>query len=250
MERSVKNIIQELCLIESNLERFFLAYYSQNCDKSIHRFCSEMKKERIDVPWESRGTIGPLSSDFLETVTTASCWKLHYFVVSGSNRVLNKVGTPFAVEEAVNVVRKSSASIEEIEVSLVWGFPFATIEDFYETVLCSTTLMSMSNVEVSMTLLSPIPSSRMYREYCDSLRFDRNFISKLTYPLGGVISNYQELIGLVQSYPKIFSPYYYFDHKDFEGKARVIQKLIEKEKDSNRALHDVAGGGLNCQTSL
>ena len=65
------------------------------------------------------------------------CVEIRFGVESGSDRVLELCKKGFSAAETVDVVREACEIFRRTDLFYVWGFPFETMDDFYQSVFQS-----------------------------------------------------------------------------------------------------------------
>ena len=60
---------------------------------------------------------------------------IFYGIESGSDKVLKIIRKKFNSETAFKTLIKSKKYFDEVIASFIWGWPFATMNDFYETLI-------------------------------------------------------------------------------------------------------------------
>ena len=79
----------------------------------------------------------------------AGCVELRFGIESGCNEILERVSKGFTVEEATKTVADAVKIFPGVDTFFIWGFPFETMEQFYQTVfLMSSYRMMGTRVQV------------------------------------------------------------------------------------------------------
>jgi anaerobic magnesium-protoporphyrin IX monomethyl ester cyclase len=225
--RSVSNVIREIHMLYNegvtslhiNDDTFVLDR------KWVFNFCDALKKEGIDMTWRCQGRINLMDKDLLTKMSSSGCNGIQYGIESGSERVLKMVGKQIDIPQIKEVVRLSSDCIEYILSTFMWGFPFETMGDFFQTIYMMGVLAEMGSL-VKLLFLSPTPLSPLYREYGNQLAFDEKFVPNL---LWGVykdkFSNEEknEVFEMILQHPDVFSAFYYVDSPEVEEKYQILK---------------------------
>lgn len=229
-QRSVDNVVEELSLLqEKKVNRIF--FYDDTFvleHKRVVELARKMKEEGIDVPWSCYGRINLMTPELLDTMSTHGCMEILYGIESGSNNVLNKINKKFTIEKASEVIEMTIKYIESVETSYIWGYPFETVEDFYDTLMITFQQIRMPAVTPRIALLSPLPKSPIYLEYKHFTEFpdDVEIARRLGFlPGRGKLLDYPNVVNLAKKYPEIFPSFYYFAHDLFEQKLEIINNM-------------------------
>ena len=101
----------------------------------------------------------------MKRMAETGCIQMRFGIESGSDRVLKRVVKGFRFRDALEAVTRALGIFESVESFFIWGFPFEEMEDFYETALQMARFRQMG-VTVLPSLLSMLPQTDIYREYC------------------------------------------------------------------------------------
>ncbi len=116
-------------------------------------------------------------------------------------------------------------TIEYIVSTFMWGFPFETMGDFFQTVYLMGVLSEMGSL-VKLLFLSPAPLSPLYREYADQLKFDEKFVLHL---LWGIYEDKftpeekNKVFEMILQHPDVFSALYYVKTPNVEKKYQFLK---------------------------
>jgi len=134
--RSVKNVIEELCLLVSEGYRQFLFVddsFATN-PKRVVKLCREIHKEKLDIEWICEMRVDHVSYGMLREIVKAGCIMVYYGIESANQRILdyfNKQATPTQAENAVKTARK--AGVDVIIGSFIVGAPTETMAEIKNT---------------------------------------------------------------------------------------------------------------------
>ncbi len=135
-KRSLENILEEVELLENQGFKFMTFtddHFTMN-KKRVLKFCTLLKKNRIDMDWGCEGRVDQVSLDMLRAMSASNCRILFYGIESASQRILDyyrKGITPHQSILAVNKARK--AKIPFIMGSFVLGAPDETLSEIQNT---------------------------------------------------------------------------------------------------------------------
>ncbi|MBU7013746.1 MAG: B12-binding domain-containing radical SAM protein [Theionarchaea archaeon] len=228
-QRSVGNVIGELQILkEKKVKNMFIYDDTFVIDpKRVVHFAEQLHEERIDIPWTCYGRINLMTPELLEVMGKNGCREILYGIESGSNNVLKKVNKKFTIEEASRVIEKTT-HYTDVETSYIWGYPFETLEDFYDTLMAVFQQANMPHVKPRLALLSPLPKSTIYMEYKAHIKFpnDPEIAHRLGFLLGREkLLQYSEVVALVKKYPELFPSFYYFSHDLLQQKLELFKNM-------------------------
>jgi anaerobic magnesium-protoporphyrin IX monomethyl ester cyclase len=208
--RSHENIIGEIRLLHENYgvkTVLFQDEFFYSSDDKILNFCNLLKESGLPVRWKCYGRVNLVSEYVMKRMAEAGCIQLRFGIESGSNRVLKQVVKGFYFQDALKAVSQALGIFDSVETFFIWGFPFESMEDFYETAIQMERFRKMG-VTVLPSLLSMLPQTDIYREYCKG-----GFRGKLTLtpelvPIYVVTGH--EVVDTWNSVPERYRAYYEF----------------------------------------
>jgi len=136
----------------------------------VRAFCNLLIERRVGMEWGCFGRINLMSEDLIELMATAGCRAIFYGIDSGSPRILDRTFKELNPDTIVPTLEISARHFQVVEASFIWGYPFETLEDFLQTLqLASEASRFAPTVNVQLHMLSPLPSSPVYREFTGCL---------------------------------------------------------------------------------
>lgn len=234
--RDLDDIYRELQLLAPYVDK--VDFYDDTFVANKRRAMEIMDIVReFRLPFYCNGKIPLMDEELLQHMKKANCAQVFYGVESGSNHVLRKINKGHTHEQSREIIRLTSRYIDKISTLYIWGFPFATMEDFYSTVDCIFDDMKIPEVISQISQLSPLPSSDLTQEHRDKLRFSTENQARVGgLPLNHDLKDYPELYETIIQYPNLFPSFYYFEHDSFEKKRKIVRKIDWKfNKDKRKS---------------
>lgn len=224
--RSAESVTAEMALIQHRVKRIPI------CDdtfvlnaRRVREIIAAMKRVGIERPWDCFGRVNLMSNELLKDMAEAGCCEIYYGMESGSNRVLKHMQKEFTVEEANAVVKLTLQYVPHVRTTYIWGFPFESLDDFYDTVAAMAEGSRSPTNHIQSWLLSPMVASPLYREYHELLKFSPTLELGLAVLPGGHLSDCPELVDFIARHPDLCAAYYYFDHPSLMTKVDVMRNL-------------------------
>jgi len=228
-ERSVANVTEEAVLLSRRVDRLVFVDDTLVLNaKRVESLLQALRAAGVDKPWRCNARIGLMSDHLLRLMADHGCEEVFYGIESGSNQVLRAIRKGFTIEMARHEVERTLRYIPKVTTSYVWGFPFETMDDFYETVMAIAQDAQMEGVRPQVGLLSPLPKSPLYREYRRCVRFSPELNPRVMLPSPESLADYPDITGLIVDYPQLFSPFYYYDHSDLDRKSAVMARITRE----------------------
>ncbi|MBU1255521.1 B12-binding domain-containing radical SAM protein [Patescibacteria group bacterium] len=136
--RTAKNIYQEMISqIEKypNLHKFGIDDTALNLNlPMLSELCDLILTNGLKMNWGGAALIRKeMSAELIEKMAKAGCNCIGYGLESGSQKIVDRMGKGFSIEDAERVIRDTyNAGIETI-LGIIIGFPGETDDDFQET---------------------------------------------------------------------------------------------------------------------
>lgn len=168
-----------------------------------------------------------MDEQILEAMAKSGCTNIYYGIESGSEDILKKISKGFTAKDAQRVVLQTKKYIKNVVASFIYGFPFESLDNFYDTLLLSVSLANQG-INSHFHLLSPLPLTPLYQSYKDKISFSQELLSDIAWPrsLGNLP---QEALAIIEQYPEIFSSFYHFDSPDLLKKKSCVDKTSKQE---------------------
>jgi len=259
--RSVENVIEELKLLKEqyDVKYVFFGDPTLNLDRErVLTLCRRLQEEHLDIGWECLVRADGMDEELMAAMCQSGCEAVFYGLESGSERVHAKIKGNSTVQGVVDVIKQSSTYFKTVEVGLMWGFPFETLEDFKETVNIRHYLEHDLHCEVQLRWLEPYPSTQLFKQYSDtlfmpereSIAYNKKMIEQEIvagrefYPhdrsVAGIkitsdVTNVRFIIAashtvslcqdIIELYPHIFSDHYRYRTPQLDKKISIAQKI-------------------------
>lgn len=234
--RSASHVMAELRALRGQADRIEIWDDTFVLDPDrVYDMMDAMHAEGIDLPWTAGGRINLMTPELMADMARGGCAEIFYGIESGSDRVLERIHKQFDTDTARRVIDQSARYFERVNTSYIWGYPFESLEDFYDTVTFLVGDMKDPRVAPQMTLLTPLPASPLCQEYRCLLRFSPDIQMGASTLPGDQIGSYPELAALVEANPELFSSFYYYDHPAMDAKRSIVQKLIEQNRQTRQS---------------
>ncbi len=225
---SMEKVVEELSFISDQIDEFTFADDILTLSrKRVARLCALLRSESIDLPWSCNGRVNHVSRDLLQMMTSAGLTKILYGIESGSDHILKTIGKEFTAAEARKTI-ELTVEYTTARPSYMWGFPFETLDQFFETIFCVVSDQNHPRIDPQLLFLNPLVKSPLFNEYKHTLTFSPALtpgISRL--PENEQIREYPELAKTILLHPDLFASYYHYDHESLPEKWEYVRNLSE-----------------------
>jgi len=221
--RSPHHIVDEMEFLqrEAGVDLFlFQDEFFVSGKRHVIEFCRELTRRRLNVQWKAFGRVNLVDVEMMQAMADCGCLELRFGIESGSDRVLAEIKKGFTAAECLEVVPQAIPIFPRVDVFYVWGFPFETMEDFYQS-LFQMISFRMLGARILPSLLSLLPQTEIFREwsrratleFCPYLFPEFVFTGHEVYQ-GGRIElpeRHREYFELIKANPDIFPGFYHID---------------------------------------
>lgn len=100
----------------------------------IDEFCSELKREKLNISWSCYGHMRSVKPDMLKKMGDAGCFNIYYGFESGVQEILDLVKKGTDQQQILDAVKWARNAGIEVRGSFILGFPTETPEQTLETI--------------------------------------------------------------------------------------------------------------------
>jgi anaerobic magnesium-protoporphyrin IX monomethyl ester cyclase len=230
--RSIESVVREVASVKDMIR--MLTFCDDNPAlraERVFELCRCLQEENIRLPWSSYGRVDHMGEEMIRTMAAHGCVEVFYGVESGSDAVLSRLNKRFRFEEAQACLKMSARHIGQVNASFIWGFPYESLEDFYDTLMAVGEVERTKGVTPYLYLLGPLPKTPLYREFGHLTRFSEDFYPHVTtIPVRERLADFPEVVELVIRHPSLFTGFYHYDHPELPTKRKLLESLGLRKK--------------------
>jgi anaerobic magnesium-protoporphyrin IX monomethyl ester cyclase len=236
--RSGENIVAEMRELHekagANLflfqDEFFLSGRERMMD-----FCKTLRSSGLKVQWKAFGRVNLVDPEAMRTMADAGCIELRFGIESGSDAILQRTKKGFTSEQAVEVISQAVKIFDRVDAFFVWGFPFETMADFYQSVFQMVSFRMMG-ARILPSLLCLLPQTEIYEEWKTKAKLE--FCHELLpeYMFTGheicrsarisVKAMHRPIFDFISRHPDIFPGFFHIDlETNVWPKLKILQKF-------------------------
>lgn len=168
---SIPNVIAELTTLKRDYgfgDLFFVdPNFSVNRERTS-RLCRAIKEAKLDLKWFCMTRTECVDPVLLDEMAAAGCRTVFYGLDSGSEGVLARIKRGSGLAKALETIEMSTRHIGNVEVGLMWGFPFETLEDFEKTLEVRARLEA-AGCTAQLRWLEPYPATEIFGAHKEDL---------------------------------------------------------------------------------
>jgi anaerobic magnesium-protoporphyrin IX monomethyl ester cyclase len=201
----------------------------------VLRFCHALEEARLDLQWKAFGRINLTTPEMMTAMEATGCVEIRFGIESGSDRVLGLTKKGFTAAQSVDVVRRAVDLFRRVDAFYVWGFPFETMDDFYQSVFQMVSFRMMG-ARILPSLLCLLPQTEILREQVrlEDLTFAPDLLPE--YMVTGhevsrgahieIRDEHRPFFDFVRAHPDIFPGFFHVGlEEQIRPKLRVLQEL-------------------------
>ncbi len=235
--RSSEGIIAEMEFFcsrgETDLFMFQDEYFLASPERAKD-FSRKLIASGLNVRWKAFGRINLIDREAMELMVKSGCVEIRYGIESGSEEVLERTVKGFDLEQAIEVVSESAQIFPSVDAFFIWGFPFESMEQFYETVFLMNSFR-MLGVRVLPSLLCYLPQTKIYQEVDkEKLEFSYEMIPE--YMITGhetcsgygikIDEKYQHIYDFIIQNKDLFPGFFHYDiENNIKPKLEVLTEF-------------------------
>jgi anaerobic magnesium-protoporphyrin IX monomethyl ester cyclase len=164
--RSAEDLVTEIAYLRergrTDLFLFQDEYFLASPERA-KEFSHALIASGLKIRWKAFGRVNLIDREAMELMARSGCIEIRYGVESGSEKVLQRTVKGFGVDRAIEVVSESLQVFPGVDAFFIWGFPFETMDQFYQTVFLMDSFRMMG-ARVLPSLLCYLPQTRIYQE--------------------------------------------------------------------------------------
>ena len=158
---------------EFNIEHDLFIYSK----KLFFEFCDLLMKKGLNkkVSWSCSSRIDLLDEEIIKKLSVAGCSKIFLGIESISKDIQKKINKNLSIDKIFSNLELLYKYNIVIFISLIYGFPFETFDDFKKNIEFSYYVYNKYNAKVSLNKLRYYPESELTKKYFNELKFDVSF---------------------------------------------------------------------------
>lgn len=226
--RSPTSIIDEMRHIRdaSGADLFlFQDEFFVSSKHSVMAFCDALERSDLKIRYKAFGRVNLTDRETMDALVRTGCVELRYGIESGSDRILEMTEKGFTTAEAVKVVSEATTVFPRVDAFFIWGFPFETMEDFYQTVFQMMAFRLMG-ARILPSLLCLLPQTKLYNDLTSDQRAQLKLSTELLpeYMVTGhevyqggrttSVGEHQSIFDFIALHPDLFPGFFLYDPDD------------------------------------
>lgn len=159
--RSEGNVLQEIKFLKSmGVREIFIIddTFTINRDR-VMRLCNLLIQEKLGIKFKISARIDKVDEEMLEYLAKAGCYRIHYGIESGSQRMLDFLQKDITVQQIIKVVEWTKKAGLGVFAYMMIGMPTETMEDMEQSF---TLIRKLTPDHVNYSICTPFPKTLLY----------------------------------------------------------------------------------------
>ena len=161
--RGEENVVEEIkWLLSLGMKEFFFLddTFTINRDRAL-RLCKLLIKENLQIKYKISSRIDKVDKELLYYLAKSGCYRIHYGIESGSQRVLDYLQKEISIEQIYKVIELTKNENIQIFVYMMIGVPTETKEEMLQSV---ELINKIKPDHVNYSICSPFPKTHLYEQ--------------------------------------------------------------------------------------
>lgn len=161
--RSEENVVAEIkWLLSLGMKEFFFLddTFTINRNRAL-RLCKLLIKENLGIKYKISSRIDKVDEELLSYLAKSGCYRIHYGVESGSQRVLDYLQKEISIDQVHEVMNLTKKVNIQIFVYMMIGVPTETKEEMLKSV---ELINKVQPDHVNYSICSPFPKTYLYEQ--------------------------------------------------------------------------------------
>jgi len=178
--RSVKNVLSELRLIESQgyKEVWFRDETFTYFPKRNKEICRKIIEEGIDLTWICNARVGTVDRKMMKRMKKAGCHLIKYGVESGNQNILNNVKKGIRVSQTTKDFRNANSVGLDTHAHIMLGMPGDTKKTIEETIKFTKKIKPTT---ATFGICTPYPGTELYASLKKHTNLELDHIHEKAY---------------------------------------------------------------------
>ena len=159
--RSAENVLKEIEYLKTRgINDFFLVddQFTSNKERVL-KLCKLLINKNIDIKFKVSSRIDRVDTEMLNLLKKAGCYRIHYGIESGSQRLLDFMEKGITLDQIRETVKNTKEAGIEIFAYMMIGIPTETAEDIKKSVKL---ISELKPHHVNYSICTPFPKTALY----------------------------------------------------------------------------------------
>jgi len=127
--------------------------------KRVFKLCNLFIDEKINIKFKISSRIDRVDQEMLDILKKAGCYRIHYGIESGSQRLLDYLEKEITIEQIRKSIYQTKSAGIEIFAYMMIGIPTETKQDIDESMKL---VLELKPDHVNYSICTPFPKTALY----------------------------------------------------------------------------------------
>ena len=173
----------ELLITKFNVRKFNIIHDLFTANKRhIIEFCDRLIDSKITIEWSCSSRLDTLDSEMTHKLRQAGCNQIYLGIETGSDKMQKMLNKNLNLNDLIpKVTFLKLQGFEHVTISFIYGFPFESSSDIYETLKLIRALQKLDVKVIQLHKLTVMSGTELYDNYFDQLKFSNRSTSMIGY---------------------------------------------------------------------
>ncbi len=159
--RSAENVLSEIKYLRSRgINEYFIIDDTFTINrKRIFKLCNLLIDENLGIKFKISSRIDRVDNEMLNILKKAGCYRIHYGIESGSQRLLDYLEKGITLEQIRLAINNTKKAGIEVFAYLMIGIPTETVDDIKKTM---DLVLELKPAHVNYSICTPFPKTVLY----------------------------------------------------------------------------------------
>ena len=166
--RSAEDVLEEIEYLKlQGVSEFFIIDDTFTINrKRVFNLCNLLIDKSIKIKFKISSRIDRVDQEMLDLLKMAGCYRIHYGIESGSQRLLDYLEKGITVEQIKESIRQTKSAGIEVFAYMMIGIPTETKQDVEDSM---SLVLALKPDHVNYSICTPFPKTVLYERSLEEL---------------------------------------------------------------------------------
>lgn len=172
--RSEENVLEEIKMLrDMGIKDIFMIDDTFTINRNrVVRLCKLLIQAKLGIKYKISSRIDKIDEEMLDLLAKSGCYRIHYGIESGSQRILDYLQKEITVEQIIKVVEMTKKAKIEVFAYMMLGIPTETLNDMEQSFNLVKKLMPD---HVNYSICTPFPKTYLYESALKNGKKDEDY---------------------------------------------------------------------------
>jgi len=172
--RSEENVLEEIKVLKNmGIKEFFFLDDTFTINRQrVIRLCELLIQENMGIRYKISSRIDRIDDEMLDYLARSGCYRIHYGIESGSQRMLDFLQKEITIEQIKRIIEMTKKAGIEVFAYMMVGIPTETREDIEESFKLIRQIMPD---HVNYSICTPFPATHLYNQTLENGQLKKDY---------------------------------------------------------------------------